>query len=80
MLLSTKRNQNCFIKTGIRCFGKPGQEPTVIPDKRGQTILEKMVEDGQEFIMGPPKSLNKTWNAPRTAMIDKLAPHMDVYA
>ena len=55
-----------------RFFGKPGppgQEPTKIPDKRGQTVLQKMVEDGHEFVMGPPAVLNKTWNAPRESII-----------
>ena len=49
--------------------GPPGQEPTVIPEKRGKTILERMIEDGEEFVMGEPIAPNKTWGAPRQALL-----------
>ena len=40
-----------------------------------------MVEDPKnEFVLGHPPVLNKTWNAPRAMMLEKLEPHMDVYA
>jgi len=29
-----------------RYFAKPGQEPTKIPDKRGRTMIEQMIDDG----------------------------------
>ena len=51
-----------------------------MPDKRGKTILERMIEDGEEFVMGPPIAPNKTWGAPRQALLQKLEPHIDVYA
>jgi hypothetical protein len=51
-----------------------------MPDKRGKTILQKMVDDGHEFVLGPPPVLNKTWNAPRETMIQKLEPQLDIYA
>ena len=60
--------------------GPPGQEPTKIPEKRGPTVIEKMIADGTEFVMGPPKVPNKAWNAPRDELIHKLEPHLDVYA
>lgn len=51
-----------------------------MPEKRRKTILQKMVDDGNEFVLGPPPVLNKTWNAPRETMIQKLEPQMDIYA
>jgi hypothetical protein len=39
-----------------------------------------MVESGQEFIMGPPAGINKTYNAHRQDIIHKLEPRMDIYA
>ena len=39
-----------------------------------------MIADGTEFVMGPPNVPNKAWNAPRDEMIQKLEPHLDVYA
>lgn len=68
--------QRCFAKPG----GAPGQAPTVIPEKRGPTMIEQMIEDGVDFPLGAPDVPNKTWGAPRTAMIKKLEPHMDVFA
>ena len=65
---------------GFAGKGPPGQEPTKMPEKRGKTVLQRMVEDGHEFVMGPPPVLNKTWNAPRDTMLHKLEPHMDIYA
>jgi len=73
-----------LLATPQRCFGKPGgppgQEPTKIPEKRGKTIIEKMIDEGEEFVLGPPKAPNKVWGAPRAEMLEKLSPHIDVYA
>ena len=46
----------------------------------GPTMIEQMIEDGVDFPLGAPDVPNKTWGAPRTAMIKKLEPHMDVFA
>lgn len=78
----SQRNSRCLIPAASqRSFaGKPGQEPTKIPEKRGKTLLQKMVDNGEEFVMGEPPVLNKTWGAPRESMLHKLEPHLDVYA
>ena len=82
--LAFNSTSNLIAKTQIRCFAKPGgppgQEPTKMPDVRGKTILERMIEDGTDFPLGPPNNANKTWGAPRKSMLEKLAPHIDVYA
>ena len=39
-----------------------------------------MVEDGTEFIMGPPPGPSKTSSAHRDVAIEKLAPRINVYA
>jgi hypothetical protein len=60
--------------------GGPPGPATVIPEKAGPTILERMVARGEDFPLGPPPALNKTWNAPRVSMLNKLEPHMDTFA
>lgn len=78
------RNPHLVLRCAQRGFAKggapPKQEPTKIPEKRGQTIIEKMIEDGTEFVLGPPDVPNKTWGAPRINMVKKLEPTMDVFA
>ena len=39
-----------------------------------------MILDGVDFPLGPPDVPNKNWQAPRSAMIKKLEPHLDVFA
>ena len=81
--MALNSTSNLIAATQIRSFAKPGapgQEPTKMPDVRGKTILERMIEDGTEFPLGPPNNANKTWGAPRKSMLEKLAPHIDVYA
>lgn len=53
---------------------------TIMPYKRGLTPFQKMVEDGAEFIMGPPPGPTKTFSAHRDVAIEKLAPRINVYA
>lgn len=53
---------------------------TIFPYKRGLTPFQKMVEEGTEFIMGPPPGPTKTYSAHRDVAVDKLAPRINVYA
>ncbi len=53
---------------------------TIIPYKRGLTPFQKMVEDGTEFVMGPPPGLTKTHGAHRDVAITKLEPRINFYA
>jgi len=39
-----------------------------------------MVDDGQDFIMGTPHGLNKTYGTHRDNLIPKLEPRMNLYA
>ena len=62
-------SQRCFAKpakaAGGGGGGGPPGEPTKIPEPRGKTMFERMIEDGEEFVLGPPAVPNKTWGAPR---------------
>jgi hypothetical protein len=39
-----------------------------------------MVEDGVEFVMGPPPGPTKTFSAHRDVAIEKLGPRINIYA
>ena len=71
-LASKVTRSSQLIEQSRRCFaakgGPPGQAETIFPYKRGPTTLQKMVEDGQEFVMGPPPGLEKTYGAHRDAI------------
>ena len=43
-------------------------------------MIEELIESGADFPLGPPKVPNKTWGAPRVTMLEKLEPHIDMYA
>lgn len=43
-------------------------------------MIEKMIDDGADFPLGPPPNVKKTWGAGRDSMINKLEPHLDIYA
>ena len=79
MLVSSQRAFAKPAKPGGGGGGPPKAE-TVIPEKRGKTIFEKMIEEGVDFPLGPPAVPNKTWGAPRESMVNKLESHIDLYA
>ena len=85
-LTTSLNNSQHLLRLSQRGFAKPQakggppQEITVEPRKQHKTVLQKMVEDGEEFPLGPPPGLNKIINAPRASLLHKLEPHIDIYA
>ena len=59
--------------------GPPAAAKELAP-VRGKTVLQKMVESGEEMIMGPPAGINKTTGTHRDNIINKLEPRMNLYA
>lgn len=77
------RIANAIVSTPFRTFGPkggPGQAETIFPYKRGLTPFQKMIEEGTDFVMGPPPGLTKTYSAHRDVTLDKLAPRINTYA
>ena len=48
--------------------------------ERGKSVTERFIEEGHEFVLGPPPQPNKTRGAPRVHQLQKLAPKIDMYA
>lgn len=77
LLQITKRN---FGPKPAGGKGGPGAAASPIPPKRGKTMMEKMIANGNEFIMGPPAGANKSQNAHRDDILHKMEPRMELYA
>ena len=65
---------------GGKAGGGPNAPATAFLPKRPKTILQEMVDNGTEFIMGPPSSLNKTYGGHRDEIQHKLEPRINLYA
>ena len=60
--------------------GPPGAAPPPPPVEILKTPFQSMVENGQEFIFGPPPGINKVQSPHRDVLIPKLEGRMEVYA
>ena len=75
-------SQRGFAKPAAKGGGKGGPPDVAVPPPkiREPTLLQKMVDEGVDFPLGPPKVLNKRINASRQSLLHKLEPHIDIYA
>ena len=78
-----------MLRTQLRFFAAPakpaakGGPPSAapyVPLVVHKTPFEKMIENGQEFILGPPPGVNKIRGAHRDTAIPKLEPRIDIFA
>lgn len=81
---STSKSQSQLYLYHIphRSFGpKPPAQaaPTVIKPEITPP-LQRLIDSGKEFIMGPPAGANKTSGAHRSVVIPKIANRIDIYA
>lgn len=60
--------------------GPPGSAPPAPPIEIQKAPFETLIEEGQEFIFGPPPGINKIQGAHRDVIIPKLEGRMDVFA
>lgn len=60
--------------------GPPGAAPPPPPIEIQKAPFESLIEEGQEFIFGPPPGINKVQGAHRDVIIPKLEGRMDVFA
>ena len=60
--------------------GTPGSAPPPPPVVIQKTPFQTLVENGQEFIFGPPPGLNKVQSPHRDVLIPKLEGRMEIYA
>ena len=47
---------------------------------RDKSVIDKFIEEGHEFILGPPQHPEKTQGVNRNVVMQKLEPRIDVYA
>jgi len=60
--------------------GPPGLAPPAPPVEIQKTPFQTLIENGTEFIFGPPPGVNKVQNAHRDVVIPKLEGRMEVFA
>ena len=60
--------------------GPPGAAPPAPPVEIMKAPFERLIENNQEFIFGPPPGINKVVGPHRDVIIPKLAGRMEIYA
>lgn len=60
--------------------GPPGAAAPAAPVVIYKTPFEKMVEEGKDFLFGPPPGINKVSGAHRNVIIPKLEGRMEHFA
>ena len=67
-------------KPAVKGAAPSASTPTESVPVVQRTVLEKLVDSGQEFILGPPPGVNKVHQGPRDMVVPKIAPRIEVYA
>ena len=60
--------------------GPPGAAPPAPPVEIQKTPFQTMVEQGTEFIFGPPPGINKVQGPHRDVLIPNLEGRMEIFA
>jgi hypothetical protein len=82
------RNNQMILQWSFRTFapppvkkgGPPAASTPAPPKPKVIPPLQKMVNKGHEFILGPPFGLNKTRGGHRDGVAPKLEPRIEAYA
>ena len=83
------RNNVNLIQISFRSFappppkkagGPPGSAPAAPAKPILKTQIQKLIEKGTEFPLGPPPGANKTYGAHRDGVVPKLEPRIEIFA
>lgn len=80
MFYSTPRRYFAPPKPAGKSAGGPPAAPAAPPVEIMKAPFERLIENNQEFIFGPPPGINKVVGPHRDVLIPKLAGRMEIYA